>query len=112
MAKTYKRLGAVNPAASTYTQLYAVPASTSTVLSTISICNTASNAATFRLGITGSATAASAITVAEHFVYDTSVPGNDTTMITVGVSMNSQEKLVCRANSASVAFNAWGVEIS
>lgn len=112
MAKTYKRLGAAVPAASTYSDLYAVPASTSTVLSTISICNTASNAATFRLGITASATAASAIAISEHFVYDTSVPGNDTTMITVGVSMGDRQKLICRANSGSVAFNAWGVEIS
>jgi hypothetical protein len=39
MATTYKVLGQLNPAATTPTTLYTVPASTSTVVSTITICN-------------------------------------------------------------------------
>jgi len=112
MAKTYKRLGAATPASDTYTALYSVPASTSSVISTISICNATASSRTFRLGIVESATAASAIALNEHFVFDTAVAANDTIMLTLGISMNNQQKLICLANTASVAFNAWGVEIS
>ena len=112
MAKTYKELANAAPAADTYTQLYQVPASTSTVLSTISVCNATASSRTFRLGITESATAASAIALNEHFVYDTAVAANDTIMLTLGVTLSNQQKLIARSNSASVIFMAWGVEIS
>jgi hypothetical protein len=112
MAKSYKELASSNPVANTYTELYQVPASTSTVLSTISVCNAASAAGTFRLGITESATAASAIAFAEHFVFDTAIAANDAVMLTLGISMSNQQKLIARAGSASVIFMAWGVEIT
>ena len=42
MATTYRVLGQSNPAATTATTLYTVPAATSAVISTINICNQAS----------------------------------------------------------------------
>ena len=39
MATTYKVLGQSNPAATTATTLYTVPAATSAIASTITICN-------------------------------------------------------------------------
>ena len=46
MPQTHKVLGQSNPAATTLTTLYTVPASTSAVVSTLVICNTASSATT------------------------------------------------------------------
>ena len=51
MATTYKVLGQSNPAATTATTLYTVPSATSTVISTITICNQAATAATFRVAV-------------------------------------------------------------
>ena len=39
MATAYKVLGQVNPSATTLTTLYTVPASTSSVASTLTVCN-------------------------------------------------------------------------
>ena len=49
MATTYKVLGQSNPAATTLTTLYTVPASTQTVISTITVANQAATAATYPL---------------------------------------------------------------
>ncbi len=49
MANTYKILGQVSPSATTETDLYTVPAATSTVCSSISICNRGSSSTTFRI---------------------------------------------------------------
>ena len=48
MATTYKVLGQSNPAATTATTLYTVGAGKSAVVSTITVCNQAASAATFR----------------------------------------------------------------
>jgi hypothetical protein len=51
MATSYKVLGQSNPAATTATTLYTVPAATQAVISTLVVCNQASTAATFRLAV-------------------------------------------------------------
>ena len=51
MAITYRVLGQINPAANTQTTIYTVPAATSTIVSTVSICNTNSLATTFSLAV-------------------------------------------------------------
>ena len=112
MAKVYKELGSVAPAAATYTNLYSVPSNTQTVISSIAVCNATASARTYRLAQTASATAASATAHADHFVYDTTVPLNDTTIITAGISLNDRQNLVVYSSAASVIFTAWGVEIS
>jgi|LauGreDrversion2_3_1035106.scaffolds.fasta_scaffold15770_2 membrane-bound inhibitor of C-type lysozyme len=62
MATTYKVLGQSNPAAATATTLYTVPAATSTVVSTINICNQSVSADSLPLAssTTGSPTVTSA----------------------------------------------------
>ena len=112
MPKIYKKLGSSSPTSATYTNLYSVPAGTQTVISSIAICNATASARTFRLAQTASATAASATALADHFVYDTTVPVNDTTFITAGISLNDRQNLVVYSSAGSVIFTAWGVEIS
>ena len=75
MATVYKVLGQNSPVATTLTTLYTTPALTSTVVSTIAICNRSSGSSTFRIAIRpGGATIAN-----QHYLnYDTTVPPNDT----------------------------------
>ena len=51
MATTYKVLGQSNPAATTATTLYTVPSAKSAVISSLTVCNQASTAATFRVAV-------------------------------------------------------------
>jgi hypothetical protein len=109
MARSYKVLGQNNPTAATATTLYTVPGSTQTVLSTISVCNFANTAATYRIAIrpTGEALAS------KHYVaYDSAVPANDTAVLTLGLTMNTTDILTVYASTASVSFGVFGSEIS
>ena len=51
MAATYKVLGQSAPSATTATSLYTVPASTSTIVSTLTVCNRDTTAGTFRIAV-------------------------------------------------------------
>jgi glucose-6-phosphate dehydrogenase assembly protein OpcA len=109
MATVYKVLGQSNPAATTATTLYTVPASTSTVVSTISVCNQASTAATYRIAVRP----AGATLAAQHYiVYGATVPASDSTMITVGLTLATTDVVTVYASSATLSFNAYGSEIA
>jgi len=109
MPTTYKVLGQSNPAATTATTLYTVPAATATVVSTISVCNQAAAAATFRIAIRP----AGATLAALHYIaYDTTVNSNDATMITIGATLAATDVITVYASSADISFNAYGSEIA
>jgi len=109
MATTYKVLGQVNPSATTATTLYTVPASTSTVVSTITVCNQAASAATFRIAVRP----AGATFEAKHYVsYDSTVAANDTTALTLGITLATTDVITVYASTATVSFNAFGSEIA
>jgi glucose-6-phosphate dehydrogenase assembly protein OpcA len=109
MPQTHKVLGQSNPAATTLTTLYTVPASTQAVCSTITICNTASSATTYRIAVrpAGAATATS-----QYLAYDAALPANDTATLTLGVTLATTDVISVYAASANVAFSAFGVEIT
>ena len=112
MATTYKRLGGVQSASAltTYSNVYTVPSSTSTVISTIAICNTSSANAKYRIGV---ASATASPTAADWIAYDSVVSANDTTLITAGITMDTTYKfLVVSGNSTLVSFSVFGSEIS
>ena len=111
MATEYKVLAQETLTADTNTDIYSVPAGKSAVISTITIANTASTAATYRLAVTSSATAASAVTLAEHVAYGVTAPANDTVALTLGITAETGKKLVAQSSSASVAFNVFGSEV-
>ena len=109
MATTYKVLGQVEPSATTATTLYTVPASTQTVVSTITVCNQASAAATYRIAVRP----AGATLADQHYiVYGATVPASDSTFITVGLTLGATDVLTVYASSATVSFNAYGSEIA
>lgn len=109
MPTIYKVLGMSNPSATTATTLYTVPASTDTVVSTITVCNQASTAGTFRLAVRP----AGASLAAQHYVaYDTPIAANDTIALTLGLTLDTTDVITVYASSASMSFAAFGSEIS
>jgi len=109
MATVYKVLGQSNPSATTNTTLYTVPSSTSAVVSTITICNQASSAATYRIAIRP----AGASIAAQHYVvYGATVAASDTTALTLGVTLATTDVITVYASTATLSFNAYGSEIS
>ena len=109
MATTYKTLGQSNPSATTATTLYTVPSATSTVVSTITVCNQASTAGTFRVAVRP----AGASLAAQHYVaYDTPIAANDTIALTLGITLATTDVVTVYASSATMSFNAYGSELS
>lgn len=110
MPTAYKVLGQNNPASATEATLYTVPASTSTVVSSIAVCNQTASSATFRIAIRPSA---DATTAAKHYlVYGTTVGAADTVVLTVGVTMATGDKIMVFGSNANLSFSAYGSEIS
>lgn len=109
MATTYKVLGQVAPSATTATTAYTVPSSTQTVVSTIAVCNRGSSSATYRIAIRpNGATLAN-----EHYIaYDTSITANNSTMITIGVTLGDTDVVTVYASTADMSFSLFGSEIA
>jgi hypothetical protein len=108
MATTYKVLGQVNPSATTETTLYT--ASGQAVVSTISICNQAGTAATYRIVVRP---AADSTTAAKHYiVYGATVAASDSTMLTLGITLANGDLIRVYSSSANLSFNAFGSEIA
>jgi hypothetical protein len=114
MATTYKQLGAAagNGVIGTAANLYAASgtAATSTVISSIVICNTSSSSATYTIAInTASATYASG----RYVVYQATIAGNDTVALTLGLVMDPTNRyLNVSSSAATVNFSLYGVENS
>ena len=109
MANTYKRLGAAAPSATTETDLYNTPSATSAVISSITVCNRDSAAATFRISLSpeGDATGTD-----DYIAYGATLSGNDTIAFTLGISVEADWDVRVYASSANLTFQAFGVEIT
>jgi glucose-6-phosphate dehydrogenase assembly protein OpcA len=109
MATTYKVLGQENPAATTLTSLYTVPAATQAVVSSIVVANLTAVDATFRIAVQP----AGASIIDEHYVgYDITVGASDSTLITVGLTLATTDVISVYASTANLAFSAFGDEAS
>ena len=109
MANVYKILGQSSPSATTLTSLYTVPASTSTVCSSIVVCNRGGTATTFRVAISA---AGAAISNKDYIYYDVTIAGNDTFVATVGITLATTDVVRIYAGNASLSFQLYGTEIS
>lgn len=108
MATTYKVLGQSNPSATTATTLYTCPASTQTVISSITICNQ-STSSTYRIAVRPNG----ATLALEHYVvYDATIAANSTVAYTLGITIDASDVVTVYASSASMSFNAFGSEIA
>jgi hypothetical protein len=109
MAQTLKTLAQVNPSATTLTTLYTVPASTSTAVSSLVICNQAASAGSFRVSIQ---VAAAADNAKQYLYYDTVIPANDTFVATIGVTLATTDVVKIYASSTSLRFSLFGAEVT
>ena len=109
MATAYKVLGQSAPSATTDTTLYTVPSATETVVSTIVICNRAASAGTYRIAIRPDG---ASIANQHYLAYDVAIAANDSTALTLGITINASDVITVRASSADMSFTAFGSEIS
>ena len=109
MPTTYKVLGQLEPAATTESTLYTVPGSTQAVCSTLSVCNRATAAATFRLRIKIN-NAADAD--AQFVCFDAPIAAKDTLLLTFGATLGAGDVVRAYSSNADTAFSLFGSEIS
>ena len=108
MASTYKVLAQSAPSATTATTLYTVPSSTSTVVSTITVANRSAVAVTYRIAVRP----AGATLANQHYIaYDVALAANDTTALTLGVTLATTDVITVYASTADLSFSAFGSEI-
>lgn len=107
MTTTLKILGQSAPNATTETVLYTVPASTSTVISTITVCNRSATVASFRVSVSvgGAATANK-----DYIYYDVVLGSNDTFAATIGITLSTTDVMRVYASTANLSFNLFGQE--
>ena len=109
MANVNKVLGQQNPSATTNTTLYTVPSATSTVVSSLLVCNRSATATSFRVAIRPSG----AVISNEHYIYyDVTIACNDTFAATLGLTLATTDVVTVYATLATLSFNLFGQEIS
>ena len=109
MPTNYKVLGQSNPSATTATTLYTAPSATQTVVSTITICNQAATAATYRIAVR---VAGASLSASQYVAYDVSLPANASDTLTLGITLNATDVITVYASTATMSFAAFGSEIS
>lgn len=109
MATTIKVLGQSNPSATTLTTLYTVPASTSTVASSIVVCNRSASATSFRVAIRP---AGAGISNEHYLYYDVTIAGNDTFIATIGITLAATDVVSVYSGANTLSFNLFGQENS
>ena len=109
MAEVIKVRGQVAPAATTETDLYTVPASTSAVVSSLTVCNRSGSNVTFRVAVVpgGGATGN-----ANYLVYDLVIGKNDVNTYTLGLTLATTDKVKVYASTADLSFSLFGAEVS
>jgi hypothetical protein len=106
MAETLKTLAQLNPSAA-LTTLYTVPAATSTVCSSIVICNQSASVGTFRISV---AVAGEADSAKQYIYYDQTLAAKSTFIATIGMTLAATDVVRVFPSSASMSFNLFGSE--
>ena len=113
MPTIYKVLGQIGTStlgATTEGDLYTVPANTTAVVSTLSVCNQAGTAATYRVAVRP---AADSSTVTKNWiVYGATVGASDASFLTLGVTLAAGDKIRVFGSTNTLSFSAFGSEIS
>jgi hypothetical protein len=109
MAESLKNLGQLAPTATTLSDLYTVPASTSASISSIIVCNTGTTTTTFRISV---AVGGAIDSIKQYIFYDQSLDGNSTFTATIGVTVTATDKIRVYAGNSNLSFNVFGIEVS
>jgi hypothetical protein len=107
VAEALKVLGQLNPSATTLTTLYTVPALTSTVVSTLTVCEQNGVATNFRVSV---AVAGAANNAKQYLYYNAPIEANETLALTLGITLATTDVLKVYAGTANLSFNAFGAE--
>ena len=107
MAETYKVLAQISPSATTLTDFYTVPALTSTVCSTLTVCNRGPGAATYRISI---AIAGAADNVKQYLAYDLTINVNATQAWTIGATLATTDVIRVYSTTSNLSFNLFGAQ--
>jgi hypothetical protein len=109
MPTIYRVLAQSAPSATTNTDVYTSPAATQTVISTITICNRAATAASFRIAIRP----AGASIVNQHYIaFDAPIAASDATNLTLGLTLAATDVVTVYASNANLSFSLFGSQIS
>jgi len=110
MATSYKTLGQLDLTTTNLTDIYTCPASTETVISTIVFANRTASADSFRLAIR---TDGDAISNKHYLAYDVPVAANDSTTLTLGITVQATDVVSVKADTADVfSVNVFGAEVT
>jgi hypothetical protein len=109
MAESLKSLGQLAATATTLTDLYTVPADTSTSISSLVVCNRSATSTTFRISV---AVAGAADSSKQYIFYEQALDGNSTFTATIGVTLAATDKIRVYAGNSSLSFNLFGIEVS
>ena len=107
MATTPKILGQSAPLATTLTALYTVPGATNATVSSVTVCNTSATPTTFRISV---APAGAGDALSQYLFYDVTIPGNDSFIATVGLTLEATDVIRVYATLATLSFSAFGIE--
>ena len=105
----YKVLAQSAPSATTATDVYTVGSGLEVVVSTIIIANRANTAGTFRLSVRPNGASQ---TDAMYIAYDVPIAANDSTTLTLGITMDAADVLTAYCSSGDMSINVFGTEIS
>lgn len=110
MPQAHKVLGQSAPANTNNADIYTVPSATQAIVSTISVANLTTAAATFRIAVRP----AGASVANQHWIaYDVSLGGGDSLTLTLGVTLAATDVVTVRSGTANaLAFSVFGVEIT
>ena len=109
MATAYKVLAQASPSATSNTDIYTVGATKQTIISTIAICNRGTASASFRIAIRPDG---AALANTHYIVYDTAIAANDTTFLTIGLTLDASDVVTVYASTANFTFSIYGSEIT
>jgi hypothetical protein len=108
MASSYKVLGQSAPSATSATNVYTVPSSTQAIISTIVVANRGAQA-TFRVSVRP---AGESQANKHYLAYDVVIAANDSTTLTLGITMDETDVLTVYGSSANLSWNVFGTEIT
>lgn len=109
MATSYKVLAQSSPSATTNTDIYTCPTSTSTIISSISVCNRSEFSQTYRIAIRPSG---ESIANKHYIVYNATLNSEDSVFLTVGATVSASDVVTVYCSSADLSFNIFGSEIT
>lgn len=108
MPVAYKILGQSAPANTSNADLYTVPASTQTVVSSLTITNTTATSATARIFVRNNAATAA---TSNAILYDAPISANSVVTLTVGITIDASDVITIQTGTANaLTFMAFGSE--